>query len=625
MVAVIQHRGPDEVGVWTDAEASIALGHRRLAIIDLSPAGHQPMISPSRRYVLVFNGEIYNHLALRQALPSVSWRGHSDTETLLAGFEQWGVESTLKRSVGMFAIALWDRTERALYLARDRLGEKPLYYGWQRGVFVFGSELKSLERHPAFANEVDRNAISLQLRHNYIPAPFSIYRGISKLEPGTWLRVTANSVSSMPETSRYWSVRESVERGLANPFTGTDEEAIQLVDSTLREAVSAQMVADVPLGAFLSGGIDSSIIVALMQAQSQQPVRTFSIGFNEAGFDEARHAKAVAAHLGTCHTELYVTPQQALDVVGKLPFLYDEPFSDSSQIPTFLVAQMTQQHVTVSLSGDAGDEIFGGYNRYLFAPSLWKKMRWMPANFRSALAGLLASVTPAQWDALFTGIRPLLPAGLRFAQPGDKLHKLLGVLDAASPELLYYALVSHWTSPSDVVLHSVEPLTQVTDRSRWPAVDSIEHWMMAIDAVTYLPDDILVKVDRAAMGVSLETRVPFLDHRVVELAWQLPLNMKVRHNCAKWILRQVLYRYVPAALIERPKMGFAVPLDSWLRGPLRDWAESLLDEKRLEQDGFFAPGPIRQKWNEHLSGRRNWQYHLWDVLMFQAWWQGRRA
>lgn len=625
MVAIIQHRGPDGDGVWTDGEAGVALGHRRLAIIDLSPAGHQPMISPSGRYVLVFNGEIYNHLALRQALPGVSWCGHSDTETLLAGFEQWGVEATLQRSVGMFAIALWDRSERALYLARDRLGEKPLYYGWQRGVFLFGSELKSLERHPAFANEIDRNAIALQLRHNYIPAPFSIYRGISKLEPGTWLRVTASSVSAMPEPSGYWSVRETVEQGLANPFAGTDEEAIQLVDSTLREAVAAQMVADVSLGAFLSGGVDSSTIVALMQAQSQQPVRTFSIGFNEAGFDEAQHAKAVAAHLGTHHTELYVTPQQALDVVEKLPFLYDEPFSDSSQIPTFLVAQMTQQHVTVSLSGDAGDEIFGGYNRYMFAPSLWKKMRWVPANFRHGLARLLTSVSPAQWDGLFAGVRPLLPAGLRFAQPGDKLHKLLGVLDVASPELLYYALVSHWASPTDVVLHATEPLTQVTDRARWPAVDSLEHWMMAVDAMTYLPDDILAKVDRAAMGVSLETRVPFLDHRVVELAWRLPLHMKVRNGCGKWILRQVLYRYVPAALIERPKMGFAVPLDSWLRGPLRDWAESLLDEQRLKQDGFFAPGPIRQKWREHLSGRRNWQYHLWDVLMFQAWWQGRRS
>lgn len=623
MTAIIRHRGPDGDGVWTDSEAGVALGHRRLAILDLSPAGHQPMISPSGRYVLVFNGEIYNHLALRQMLPAANWRGHSDTETLLCSFEQWGFEATLKRSVGMFAIALWDRMERALYLARDRFGEKPLYYGWQRGIFLFGSELKSLEQHPAFVNEIDRNAITLQLRHNYIPAPFSIYRGISKLEPGTWLRVTANSVSAMPEPSRYWSMHETVEQGLAHPFAGTDEEAIQLVDSSLREAVAAQMVADVPLGAFLSGGIDSSTIVALMQAQSQQPVRTFSIGFNEAGFDEAQHAKAVAAHLGTCHTELYVTPQQALNVVEKLPFIYDEPFSDSSQIPTFLVAQMTQRHVAVSLSGDAGDEVFGGYNRYLFAPSLWKKIRWMPANVRHGLARLLGAVSPAQWDAFFTGIRPLLPKGLRFAQPGDKLHKLLGVLDVASPELLYYALVSHWVSPVDVVLDALEPPTCVTDRARWPAVDSLEHWMMAIDAISYLPDDILVKVDRAAMGVSLETRVPFLDHRVVELAWRLPLHMKVRDGSGKWILRQVLYRYVPAALIERPKMGFAVPLDSWLRGPLREWAESLLDEKRLKQDGFFAPAPIRQKWLEHLSGRRNWQYLLWDVLMFQAWWQVR--
>ena len=632
MADTIVSRGPDGYGVWAD-EAGVGLAHCRLSILDLSLAGHQPMSSSCERYVVAFNGEIYNHLDLRAELANgrvggtegLSWRGHSDTETLLAGFCAWGVQSTLERCVGMFAFALWDRKARTLTLGRDRLGEKPLYYGWQGqedghgngAVFLFGSELKALKAHPAFSAGIDRNALCLLLRHNYIPAPYSIYQGIRKLEAGCLL--TVSLAQPEPHITRYWSAVQVAVAGAAQPFAGTALQAVDALEGLLKSAVALQMVADVPLGAFLSGGVDSSAVVALMQTQSAQRVKTFTIGFNEAGYNEAQHAKAVAKHLGTEHTELYVTPQQALDVIPRLPTLYCEPFSDSSQIPTFLVAQLARQHVTVSLSGDAGDELFCGYNRYLLANQLWQKLSLLPAGSRRLAARGLTALSPARWNALLRPVQGVLPASLRHANLGDKLHKGAGVLASGSVDALYLGLVSHWNDPASVVIGGTEPPTVLTGNA--PALEGLcaIQRMMALDALTYLPDDILVKVDRAGMGVSLESRVPFLDHRVVEFAWALPQSLKLRAGVGKWALRQVLYRHVPQELIERPKMGFGVPIGDWLRGPLRDWAEELLGEARLQREGYFHPGPIRQKWAEHLSGARNWQYHLWDVLMFQAW------
>lgn len=628
MAAALSHRGPDDKGMWTDGAAGIALAHRRLSILELSPAGHQPMISVSGRFVIAFNGEIYNHLELRSTLGDVQWRGHSDTETLLASVEVWGIEATLKKTVGMFAIALWDRAERTLTLARDRMGEKPLYYGWQGETLFFGSELKALKAHPAFQAEIDRDALTLLLRYSYIPVPHSIYRGIHKLPPGMLLQISFSkgiSVAQMTRPASYWMLSDVVSSGQASPFVGDDTEAVALLEARLREAIGLQMVADVPLGVFLSGGVDSSTVVALMQAQSSRPVKTFTVGFNEADYDEAEHAKAVARHLGTEHTELYVTPEEARAVIPRLSALYDEPFSDSSQIPTFLVSQMARQHVTVSLSGDAGDELFGGYNRYFYASAICRRLRWWPYAMRRLVASGITSLSPAMWNRLHGFALPLIPRPLHVTQPGDKAHKLAEILMAESPEEIYHELISHWKNTSDVVIGATEPLTVLTDRTNWPMTPDFVQRMMFLDAVSYLPDDILVKVDRAAMGVSLETRAPFLDHRVVEYAWQLPLSMKIRDGHGKWILRQVLYKYVPKALIERPKMGFGVPISDWLRGPLREWAEALLDESRLKREGFFRPEPIRRKWREHLSGARNWQYHLWDILMFQAWFENSKS
>lgn len=619
MVAAIRYRGPDDSGVWCDERAGIGLGHARLSILDLSPEGHQPMVSVSGRYVIVFNGEVYNFAELRSELEIVGqkFRGHSDTEIMLAAFEEWGIEKAVPRFVGMFAFALWDRHTRTLTLGRDRLGEKPLYYGWQGETFLFGSELKALRAHPAFMAEVDRNALALLLRHNYIPAPYSIYQGISKLLPGCLLTVSLSQRN--PRIAPYWSGKQAIEAGVTHPFEGSESTAVSALEALLKDAVGQQMVADVPLGAFLSGGVDSSTVVALMQAQSSRPVKTFTVGFHEEGYDEAPHAKSVARHLGTEHTELYVMPKEAMSVIPRLPALYDEPFSDSSQIPTFLVSELARRHVTVSLSGDGGDELFGGYNRYFWATNIWRRVGWAPQPMRSALAGALMALPPSAWNGVFMSLSRFLPVGWRYANPGDKLHKLAEVLAVRTPEEIYLGLVSHWKQPTEVVRGSHEPPTVLTDPARWADLPDFEQRMMYLDQMTYLPDDILTKVDRAAMGVSLETRVPFLDHRVVEFAWSLPLSMKIRHGQGKWLLRQVLYRHVPKELMERPKMGFGVPIDMWLRGPLKGWAEELLDEARLQREGYFNPRPIRRKWAEHLTGRRNWSYYLWDVLMFQAW------
>jgi asparagine synthase (glutamine-hydrolysing) len=610
-------RGPDDDGYWYDSEKKIGLGHRRLSIVDLSPAGHQPMKSASGRYVIAFNGEIYNHSRLRQKLVengmAPDWGGHSDTETLLAGFDAWGIQSTIERAIGMFAFAVWDLNDKTLVLGRDRIGEKPLYYGWQGNTFLFGSELKALKQHPDFKAEINRNAITLLLRHNYIPAPYSIYQGISKLEPGCLLAVSASYPE--PKIWSYWSANDVAKAGVESPFTGSPEDAVDRLEQLTLDAVKQQMMADVPLGAFLSGGIDSSAVVALMQAQSSRPVKTFTIGFHEEGYNEAEHAKVIAKHLGTDHTELYVTSKQAVDVVPLLPTLYCEPFSDSSQIPTFLVSQLAKQHVTVSLSGDAGDELFCGYNRYQMTQNLWRKISMLPTSLRAVAAKGITSLPPESWNKLTKH----LPGTQRFNNIGDKLHKGAGVLASESVDELYRGLVSHHRDPASLVIDGQEPPTLLTEHVPDLTGLSDVQRMMALDLVTYLPDDILVKVDRAAMGVSLETRVPFLDHRIVEFAWTLPQSIKLREGQSKWPLRQMLYRHVPRKLIDRPKMGFGVPIHEWLRGPLRDWAEELLDESRLRQEGFFEPLPIRKLWLEHLTGRRNCAYLLWDVLMFQAW------
>ncbi len=623
MTEVISHRGPDNAGYWCDNNVGLALGHRRLSILDLSPAGHQPMASASGRYVVTYNGEIYNFSSICAELEQLgvrSWRGHSDTEVMLEAFDTWGVEATVGRLVGMFAIALWDRQERQMFLIRDRLGEKPLYYGCYQNSFLFGSELKVIKKHPAFVADIDRSALALYMRYCYIPAPYTIYKGVQKVPPGTIVSIkVADSGIQVSDPVPYWSAQKAATDGLQDQFSGSDREAVSALEDLLSDAVGNQMVADVPLGAFLSGGIDSSAIVALMQAQSSRPVKTFTIGFDNEGYNEAIHAKAVARHLGTEHTELYVSPDDALSVIPQLPVLYDEPFGDSSQIPTFLVSKLSRQHVTVSLSGDGGDELFGGYNRYTWSKSIWSRIGRIPKKVRSGAAPAITSLSPKTWDTLFTLCGPILPSRMKQRLPGEKLHKLAGVIGSDNPVEMYRQLASTWKNPCQVVNGGKEPITTLTSTGDWLKSDDIIELMMYLDLITYLPDDILVKVDRAAMGVSLETRVPLLDHRVVEFAWKLPQRMKIRNGCGKWILRQVLFNHVPRELIERPKMGFGVPIDEWLRGPLKEWAECLLDERRLLQEGYLNPKPITDLWHEHLSGRRNRQHHLWNVLTFQAW------
>lgn len=624
MAEAIRHRGPDDAGVWADAEAGIAFGHRRLSILDLSPAGHQPMSSASGRFIIVYNGEIYNCEELRNELYArrdTHFRGHSDTEVILAAVENWGVERTLERMNGMFAFALWDRSERSLLLARDRFGEKPLYYGFAGEVFLFASELKPFRSHPAFRPEIDRDALSCYLRFNCIPAPYSVYRGIRKLPPASVLCYRKGEVTTKP----YWTLRSSVARALAEPFKGSPEEAREELDSILRDAVRLRMHADVPLGAFLSGGVDSSVIVALMQAQSHRPVRTFSIGFQEEGYDESIHARVVAKHLGTDHTELCVTPAEAMGLIGRLPEVYDEPFADSSQIPTLLVSQLARRYVTVSLSGDGGDEVFGGYNRYTWGGRLWKWLRATPRSVRRAVAAGITRFGPETWDDAFRRVRPILPKSLRLRMPGYKVHKLAGLLPSESPMEMYAGMTSHWSEPESVVLGSSKLPFLHTVTDQWVGFPEFERQAIYLDSITYLPNDILVKLDRATMAYSLEGRIPFLDPRVVEFAWRLPLQMKVRSREGKWILRQVLYRYVPRELIERPKMGFGIPLDSWLRGPMREWAEGLMEPQRLREEGVFDPEEVHSKWSEFLRGRGAWQFHLWDILIFQLWLQHQNS
>jgi asparagine synthase (glutamine-hydrolysing) len=645
MADAVRHRGPDDGGVWVDAEAGLCLAHRRLSIVDLSPAGHQPMPSAGGRYVLAYNGEVYNHLELRREIEAaggpVDWRGHSDTETLLAGIELWGLAPTLERSVGMFAIALWDRRDGTLQLARDRFGEKPLYYGWlgssgSNPTFGFASELKALRCHPAYANAVSREALALYLRFTYVPAPYSIHEGLYKLEPGCLLtiRTPLPPAPSAPlrapashgsiTVTRWWSLAEAVTRAAADPLPDAPT-AIAELKAALERSVRLQSVADVPLGAFLSGGVDSSTVVALMQAQATRPVKTFTIGFDDPRFDESAHALAVARHLRTEHHAMRVTADDARAVIPLLPAMYDEPFADSSQIPTHMVSRAAREHVTVSLSGDAGDELFGGYNRYFWGQRIWRRVAWMPYPLRRTLGRALTNTPPAFWHAANGPLNRVLPGHQGVAMLAEKAHRLgLRLSGVRSMDDLYRSLVSEWVQPSRLLRgpdgHPVTEPPSLLDDALPDVLDTGGPLrMMYKDTLTYLPDDILCKVDRAAMSVGLETRIPMLDHRVAELAWRMPLSMKIRDGVGKWALRQVLYEHVPRALIERPKAGFGVPIGQWLRGPLRDWAESLLDAQRLEREGYFDSAPIRERWASHLSGRTDSTPALWSVLMFQSW------
>ena len=658
MATAIAYRGPDDGGTWGDPRVGIALGHRRLSIIDLSSAGHQPMHSPSGRYVLAYNGEIYNHLEIRAELNAQGaarhWHGHSDTETLLAGFEQWGIVATLTRTVGMFAFALWDTQTQTLHLARDRFGEKPLYFGWTANgqfkvkegggcAFIFGSELKALCTYPGFSNPVSRAALANYLRFMYVPAPQTIYQDIYKLEPGCMLTIHSDCLAPPSQSlrapsqgegfslQRWWSLEEVVEAGSKNLILD-EAEAINELELRLRESVRVQSQADVPLGAFLSGGVDSSTIVALMQEESGHPIKTFTVGFEEAAFDESLYAKAVADHLQTDHTELRLTANEAQAVIPHLAAMYDEPFADSSQIPTYLISKAARQQVTVALSGDAGDELFGGYNRYFWGPRIWNRLAKLPYPARQLLGSLIVKLPVSMWNRMGAVINPILPSINGVNRLGDKAHKLAYRLSSIRDlNDLYWSLVQEWQDPAEIMLmetnHSEINQQQFQSELFNPlnipmpqvGIEESQLRMMYLDSMTYLPGDILCKVDRAAMAISLETRVPFLDHRVAELAWRLPLNMKIRGNEGKWALRQVLYKHVPKELIDRPKVGFGIPVGQWLRGPLRAWAENLLSEELMRKQAYFKFELVNKKWREHLSGQRDHTGAIWAILMFQSW------
>jgi len=624
MINKLNHRGPDDMNVWQDESLGICFGHKRLSIIDLSSKGRQPMCSADGRYVITFNGEIYNYLELKRELENsnqnilskpIQWKGYSDTEVMLEAISRWGVYGATKRFTGMFSFALWDRSEKRLYLVRDRIGEKPLYYGWVDGVLLFGSELKALCAHPKWKGEIDRDSLALFMKFNYIPAPYTIYKQIRKLEPGCITHVSLMDKHEEFNCKRYWSIDNTVNQSRLNIDEVT---AVNKIESALSKSIERQMIADVPLGAFLSGGIDSSLIVALMQNLSTKPIQTFTVGFHDDSYNEANYAANVARHLGTEHKEFYVTAQDAIDVIPMLPNMYDEPFADSSQIPTYLISKLTRDHVTVSLSGDGADEFFGGYNRYLWGKNIWDRIKIFPLPLRKLIADLIKSPSPQTWDNLFSVLGRFLPNKYLHQSMGNKLHKLSKIVGATSANNVFFELISLWCN-DDFVIGSKRISSKETDLlKKYNNLDFTE-FMMCVDMQSYLPDDILTKVDRATMSVGLESRAPYLDHELIELAWSLPLDMKIKNGKSKWLLRKILHKYIPKEMIERPKMGFGVPMDSWLRGPLRDWAEDLLSESKLKSDGYLKTSLVREKWDDHISGKRNWQYHLWGVLMFQAW------
>ncbi len=629
MARTLAHRGPDDKGVWAKDECGPALGHRRLSILDLSSRGRQPMVSTGGRYVLAYNGEVYNFLELRKTLEGSGkrFRGSSDTEVLLACFEEWGLEASLTRFVGMFALALWDRSKGGPDLGRDRMGLEPLYYGRSGAAFLFGSELKALRAHPSWEGEVDRGSLALFLKNGYIPAPYSIYQGIFKLPAGCVLTLDSGTDgcwnNRSPRPRPFWSLSEVMEQGRANPFSGNLDQAADELERLLLRAVGDRMIADVDLGTFLSGGIDSTLVTALMQARGGGPVRTFTIGFEEPTHNEAVFAQAVAGHLGTDHTELYVTSREAREVIPDLPRIYDEPFADSSQIPTRLLAVMTGSRVKVALSGDGGDELFGGYDRYLAAAGIWSRLKYVPGPLRDLASRLMTGLPPGLWKKTLA-LAGLLRSGLLANRSlEDSLRKGAQVMGSRDLAQVYIGLLSHWKDPTEVVLGSEEPVSVMSDPRELNRFSDPLTLMRYLDLAAYHPDDILVKVDRAAMSAGLEVRLPLMDHRVVEFAARLPNRMLINKGRSKFILRRILKNHIPESLIDRPKMGFGVPLGRWLRGPLREWSETLLAPDRLAQEGFLRPEPICAKWEDHISGRTDWKYLLWNVLVFQSWLESR--
>lgn len=621
MTATLLLRGPDDHGVWVNREKGIALGFRRLSIIDLSQAGHQPMPSASGRFMIVFNGEIYNFKEISAELLQLGWvfRGHSDTEVLLAAIETWGIQKSLNKFNGMFAFALWDNQDDVLYLARDRFGEKPLYWGWSENTLLFASELKALKKYKALKLEIDRYSLNLFMQYSYIPAPYSIYKNIEKVEPGYYLRINRNKDV---KKITYWSAVETVNNVIKKNVKASEEESLTLLEKGLKKSISLRSIADVPLGAFLSGGIDSSLVTALMQENSNKPINTFTIGFGEQKFNEAPYAKAIANHLGTHHTELYVTNKNALDVIPKLPHLYDEPFADSSQIPTYLVSQLARQFVTVCLSGDGGDELFGGYNRYTWGAPLYESTSRLPSLARSSFAHLLRVLHPDKWEAIYNRASNLFPPSVKVSALRNKIVKASEALNSSDSLVHFYASITSIIKNSqELVLESGNghPITSINELIQKKG-DSVS-WMMIADVLTYLPGDILTKLDRASMGSSLEARVPFLDPDLFEIAWMLSPHMKIRGKKGKIALREVLYKHVPEQLIERPKMGFGIPIGEWLLGPLKEWAEELLSENRIKEQGFLNIDIVKRFWTEHRSKRQDRTHELWNILMFQAWLQ----
>jgi asparagine synthase (glutamine-hydrolysing) len=616
----ISHRGPDDFGIWYDENCNVGFSHRRLSILDLSSTGHQPMVSQTNQFIIVFNGEIYNHLELRKNLENdfenISWNGHSDTETILMLFEKRGIVNSIELLIGMFAIVVYDLLNKEIYLFRDRIGEKPIYYGFQGDCFVFASELKPFYKHPNFENVIDKNALALFFKYNYIPCPYSIYKNIFKLEPGSYLIFNIDNFSINKHI--YWDFEKISIDSSKNKTNLNYEELKEKLNSLIEDSVNQQMISDVPIGAFLSGGIDSSLIVSVMQKNSKIPINTFTIGFNEEGYNEAEYAKKIADHLNTNHTELYVDSEEAFSLIRHLPTIYDEPFSDSSQIPTYLVSKLAKSKVTVALSGDAGDELFAGYNRYILANNIWPKIKILPLFFRRFIFKTCTLLSPQSWENIlnFIPIRKL-----HINNFGDKLYKFLNIIISENKYQLYDKLVSHWDINDGIVLGLDQ--NQIHNKVKFKNLHDVER-MMATDTMSYLPDDILVKVDRAAMANSLETRVPLLSHIIVEFAWKIPMDFKIKNGKTKIILKDILKTYIPDNLVDRPKMGFGIPLDKWLRGPLKDWAASILSYDKIKEEGILNADLIKSKWDEHQSGKRNWQYHLWDVIVFQLWYQNQK-